>query len=92
MAAVAAVVVLAFTIYSLSELHRVSTDQAESDNKQFFATEFKSAGSVVKRAFLRSRSSLGTTEEGPPIERLGQCIMYRNTELCEWPIKIHPCV
>lgn len=90
-------VALIFTIYSLVELHRVSTNQAESDDKHFFATEFKSfktAGSVVQRAIWRSSKSLGAAtgssddelaEElpGPDIERLEQCVIYRNTELCK---------
>ena len=86
-----AILVIA-TLFSLQELHRVSTDEKDmEDTRHRFATEFKmvtssveSVGTAIKRAWrhnLAATSESPTTDDPPPTEKQGQCIVYRRTDL-----------
>ena len=74
------------SIYSLVELHIASADQAEHDDTRQgrFATEFKLVSRAIKRAW---RQSLVASDDSdnvdviPPAERLGQCVVYPNTDM-----------
>ena len=82
--------VIVATLYSLSELHKSSTDQKDvDDTRHRFATEFQMVGSAISRAW---RSNLGGGEDSdsrtsvvaddtPPSERLGQCFVYKRADL-----------
>ena len=76
---------IAGSIYSLVELHIASTNEAEQDTDRHgrFATEFKFVSQAIKKAW---RHSLDGSKESnvdviPPPERLGQCIVYPNTDM-----------
>lgn len=80
------------SLYSLVELHNASADQTDKDDARGgrFATEFKLVSKAIKQAWRHSLLPSSEEEDVdviPPADRLGQCIVYKNTDM--WGVALN---